>query len=299
MIHERRKIRLALPSHAALRAALSDALSAAVGDGCTSYELTSDVCEAEIVITDGATASDDLSLLPDTVKFLQLVDCSSGAPHVTDADLTVANASSILASPAADRAIEMVQTVANQAEGSAHDIAGIIGFGTLGYEIGKRLSELASQIWVNDIRTPRQRSFQRIGARRSSLDMLLSTCDIVFVAIHHGPTSDPLLTTRELALLGTDTTIINFSDPRTIDIQAINDLNTEQGRRISYREIPQDTANEPLPRDVEPIAAWILDNLTQWTTDRQPRSIVETVTFPTAGDPAFWASRMAPRQTPV
>ena len=296
MIHERRKIHLALPTHAALRAALS---SAAVADGRASYELTSDVCEAEIAITDSATASEDLSLLPDTVKFLQLIDCGSGAPQVTNADLTVANASSMLASPAADRAIELMQTVANQAEGRAQDIAGIIGFGTLGYEIGKRLSELAAQIWVNDIRTPRQRSFQQIGARRSSLDMLLSTCDIVFVAIHHGPTSNPLLTARELALLSTNTAIINLSGPQVIDTQAITDLNAEQGRRISYREIPQDTANEPLSRDVEPITAWILDNLTQWTTDRQPRSIVETVTFPTAGDPAFWASRMAPRQTPV
>ena len=54
------------------------------------------------------------------------------------------------------------------------------------------------------------------------------------------------------------------------------------------------------PRLVDPRATthYVLDNLGEWAEGRQPRCIVEAVTHSTAGDPAFWASRMAPPQTP-
>ena len=121
------------------------------------------------------------------------------------------------------------------------NVAGIIGFGSLGYELGKRLNELGAKIWVNDIRTPQQMSFQSVGARRSSLDLLMSQSDIVFVAVHHGPTSDPLLSHRELHLLEIGATVINMSGEKVVDREAIKTLNEYQERNIDYREMPDPT----------------------------------------------------------
>ena len=317
------KIFLALPRHDAIRDAIRQALVTAADLKLGSYELARDICEAEIVIADTATIDFDLTNLPETVRYLQLIDCGSGTPHVTDDNLTIANASSLLASNAANRAIQQWQDTLSRSQYETENVAGIIGFGTLGYEIGKRLNQVGAQIWINDIRTPRQQSFQQIGARRSSLDMLLSTSDVVFIAVHPGPTSNPLLSRRELQLLTTDATIINLSGPQVVDTQAIKTLNSAQQRAINYRNIASSfrvargtRESEAITQEVfagsncpvntkddnpeiEAITRYLLDNLGNYALNRQPRSIVETVTHPSAGDPAFWASRMSPRQTPV
>ena len=305
-----RKIFLALPRHEAILNAIQQALETAKSPELENFATTHDIYQAEVVITDTPTIDSDLPKLPETVRYLQLIDCGSGEPHTTDDALTIANASSILAENAADNAIQLWQEVASHSQ-PTDTVAGIIGFGTLGYEIGKRLSQLDTQIWINDIRTPRQQSFQQIGARRSSLDMLLSTSHAIFIAIHPGPTSNPLLTHRELRLLTTNTTIINLSGPQVIDQTAIQTLNTTQARAINYHEITPNHESLGFPPltgemsegqrgpETQTITRYILDNLTNYALNQHPRSIVEHVTYPKAGDPAFWASRMHPRQTPV
>ena len=326
-----RKIFLALPRHPDVHNATQNALSdTARRPELENFVTTRDICQAEVVITDTPTVNFDLTTLPETVRYLQIIDCGSGEPHTTDDALTIANASSILAESAADNAIQLWQEATSHSQPTG-TVVGIIGFGTLGYEIGKQLSQLDTQIWINDIRTPRQQSFQQIGARRSSLDMLLSTSHIIFIAIHPGPTSNPLLTHRELRLLTTNSTIINLSGPQVIDKTAIQTLNTTQARAINYHEslgfppltgemsegqrgpaaMPQSTRVSPVnggnvrrtkgaPNpETQTITRYILANLTNYALNQQPRSIVEQVTHPKAGDPAFWASRMHPRQTPV
>ena len=166
-------------------------------------------------------------------------------------------------------------------------------------------------------------SFQSVGARRSSRDMLMSRSDIIFIAVHHGPTSDPLLTTRDLRLLDSGATIINLSDQKVVDHQAIKTLNTRHERNLHYRQmppnlppklpsdlppnlppnlppdLPSDLPNTSPSRQPQTIAHWISQNLTHYATNHQPHSIVEHVTHPHAGDPAFWSSKMHPRQTPT
>lgn len=302
-MQQRKKIFLALPRHPDLRNAINHALQTSSNNELASYVLTRDICDAEIVIADTPTIDFDLTTLPQTVRYLQIIDCGPGEPHASDHNIIVANASSLLASNAANQAIQLWQEIANQSQdGTKNVVAGIIGFGTLGYQIGRQLSQISqldTQIWINDIRTPRQQSFQQVGARRSSLDMLLSTSHIIFIAIHPGPTSKPLLTHRELRLLTTNSTIINLSAPEVVDKTAIQTLNTTHHRQINYREMYPDLGDVASPEHSELVTRYILDNLHKYAQDQHPRSIIEPVTHPKAGDPAFWASRMHPRQTPV
>ena len=298
-MHERHKIHLALPRHDAIRVAIENSLATAANLELGNFVTTHDICEAEVVISDSATISNDLTNLPESVRYLQLIDCGSGGHHATEDDITVANSSSLLAESAANWAFEQWKAITNYTAVSDVPVAGIIGFGALGYELGRRLSNSGAQIWINDIRTPRPQSFQRIGARRSSLDMLLSTSDVVFVAIHPGPTSTPLLTQRELRLLTTNAAIINLSGRQVVDTNAIETLNTTQHRNIDYREMVTDRGDAAATERPELVTRYILDNLGKWAQSRQPRCILEPVTHSKAGDPAFWSSRMHPRQTPV
>ena len=301
-MQDRHKIHIALPRRPAIRSGLENALQAASNLHLGSYEPTDKIDEAEVVVTDSETQSEEIGLLPDSVRYLQLIDCGSGTPNMTSDDLTVANASSLLVHDPADWAIDQWREIARRSSRTRQkgpNVAGIIGFGSLGYELGKQLNELGAKIWVNDIRTPKQMSFQSVGARRSSLDMLLSTSDIVFVAVHHGPTSNPLLSRRELHLLEIGATVINMSGEKVVDREAIKMLNDFQERNIDYREMPSDLGSASASRRPRVATSWVLDNLGNYALNRQPRSIVEHVTYPAAGDPAFWASRMHPRQTPV
>ena len=298
-MHERHKIHLALPRHDAIRVAIENSLATAANLELGNFVTTHDICEAEVVISDSATISNDLTNLPESVRYLQLIDCGSGGHHATEDDITVANSSSLLAESAANWAFEQWKAITNYTAVSYVPVAGIIGFGALGYELGRRLSNSGAQIWINDIRTPRQQSFQRIGARRSSLDMLLSTSDVVFVAIHPGPTSTPLLTHRELRLLTTNSAIINLSGPRVLDKAALDTLNTTHNRQIDYREMFTDLGDTSATERPELLTRYILDNLGKYALGHQPRCIIEPVTHSLAGDPAFWSSRMHPRQTPV
>ena len=298
-MHERQKIHLALPRHEVIRCSIKNALATAANLGLGYFATTDDICEAEVVISDSATLSNDLTNLPKSVRYLQLIDCGSGESDAANDDVTVANSSSLLADSAVNWAFEQWNAITDHTATTNKPIAGIIGFGTLGHELGRRLNQSDAQIWINDIRTPRPQSFQRIGARRSSLDMLLSTSDVVFVAIHPGPTSTPLLTHRELRLLSTNAAIINLSGPRILDKAALKTLNIDQQRNIDYREMFTDLGDAAATERPELITRYILDNLGKWAQSRQPRCILEPVTHSKAGDPAFWSSRMHPRQTPV
>ncbi len=301
-MQDRHKIHVALPRRPAIRSALENALQVASNLDLGNFDLTDRIDDAEVVVTDSETQVNDIDQLPESVRFLQLIDCGSGEPNMTGDDLTVANASSLLVDDPADWAIDQWHEITRRSSRTRQNgpsVAGIIGFGSLGYELGKRLNELGAKVWVNDIRTPQQMSFQRVGARRSSLDLLLSQSDVMFLAVHHGPTSDPLLSRRELGLIETDATVINMSGEKVVDREAIRTLNESQDRKIDYREMPSDLGSASASRRPRAATSWVLDNLGNYALNHHPRSIVEHVTHPLAGDPAFWASRMHPRQTPV
>ena len=300
-MQKRQKIHVALPRRPAIRSALESAVQAAIDLELGNYDFTDNISEAAVVVTDNETLDNEIGQVPSSVSFLQLTGCGSGAPNITDDNLTVANASTLLVENPADWAIDQWRDIERRLTRSHREkpgATGIIGFGNLGHELGRRLNQLGATIWVNDVRTPRQMSLQEVDGRRSSLDMLLSRSDVVFVAVHHGPTSDPLLSLRELRLLNVGATIINMSGEKVVDQGAIDELNSQQQRQIDYRRMPSDLSRASASRRPQSTTGWILNNLGHWALGHQPRSIVEQVTHPSAGDPAFWASRMAPKQTP-
>ncbi len=300
-MHLRKNIHLALPRHDAIRSMLLQALQNSDDRGPTHLELTNDASCAEAIVTDSTTFRSEFQQLPHSVRFVQLIDCGASPSDGSNDNLIIANSSSVLAGNAADWAIlqchELTST-SKDANIEEPKVAGIVGFGSLGLSICERLKPLDATIWINDIRTPRQQSFQPLGARRSSLDMLLSLSDIVFVAVHHGPTSDPLLSIRELSLLSTDAAIVNLSGRAVVDVDAIEALNSSEGRGITYREIASNFGDASVASRSEDVSRFALYNLNVWVAGGEPRSTVENVSFPSAGDPAFWASRMAPKQMP-
>ena len=298
-MQQKHKIHLALPRHEAIRDATDKALHAASNLGLGNYELTGEIDGADVIVTDSATVAAKLAQLPKSVRYLQLIDCGPGPTQVSAEYVTFANASSILVEAAANWALEQWHEINSHSTPLTNNVGGIVGFGFLGYELGRRLRKLDAQVWVNDIRTPRQQSFQQVGARRSSLDMLLSTSDVVFIAIHPGPTSSPLLTHRELRLLTTNAAVINLSGPQVVDKTAIQTLNSTNDRQIDYREMFSDLGDASATERPELLTRYILDNLGKYALGHQPRCIIEPVTHSLAGDPAFWSSRMHPRQTPV
>ena len=193
-MQDRHKIHIALPRRPAIRSALENALRAASNLHLGNYDLTDNIDDAEVVVTDSETQENEIGKLPASVRYLQLIDCGSGAPNMTDDGLTVANASSLLVHDPADWAIDQWREIARQSSRTRQkgpNVAGIIGFGSLGYELGKRLNELGAKIWVNDIRTPQANVISRASERADPR----STCSYRPAGSFSSPSiTDPLPT---------------------------------------------------------------------------------------------------------
>ena len=299
------KAHIALPSDSAIGVAIADAQRSGNDGLPRGFDTTSAIEEADVVISDRATISDESFQLPQSVRYLQLIDCGSGYPYSGSNTTIVANASPFLSKRAAHRAVNALSVSdaisSPKVELSDLDV-GIVGFGMLGREIARRLNDLGATIKVQDIRTPQQGALQAVGARRFTLDMMLSTSDAVFIAVHHGPTADPLLSERELKLMAPQSSIINLSPNEVVDTDAIDRLNAdlwETGNEIDairYRRLSPVSERDLTAEDSVSIAGWVLDNVGKWARGHRPESIVEPVDFPVIGDPAFWSSRMSPRQ---
>ena len=113
-MQDRHKIHIALPRRPAIRSALENALRVASNLHLGNYDLTDKIDDAEVVVTDSETQSNEIGRLPDSVRYLQLIDCGSGAPNMTDDGLTVANASSLLVFDPTDWAIDQWQEITSR-----------------------------------------------------------------------------------------------------------------------------------------------------------------------------------------
>ena len=282
---------------------------------------------AQVVVTSTERINSLPQQLPESIELLQLTDCGGGQRYRDAPGLAISNASNMLASDVAfvslfvavDAAMEFRQRDENQ-----FLQLGVVGFGNLARETLDTLAHSIEmlrresierpyqldRIAVSDIRTPRQgvlyyrqRQFGRfdISLRRVTLDKLLSTSHIVFVAVHHGPTADPLLGEREAGLLDPRAWVIDASEEGVVDPSAFDSL--VHGRPLpTYMrvdEIPRDRTSvfgvniDGTPEKIAKFVAWTLRRFNKG----KPVLTVEHVDFPSAGDPAFWSSRMSPRQT--
>lgn len=289
------KVYLALEEWNAVAELVSEAL--VEDDSIDDLSVVNDLGVANAVVSSTRDIDHLPASLPDGVGILQLVDCGTGERFGETGGLMVANVSPILAERAALWATSQVRFARDEMAASRLNgpiQVGVIGIGALGSRIVRGLQgdrdEGVESIVVADTRTPRQGLLRELGVRRSTLDLLLSTSDVVVVAVHRGPTSLPLLGSRELRLVGDHVWVVNASGGGVVE-----DSGSETG--LTGVKVVERPTSE-LSRDIEvhgrDIAGAVVRNLRRFAVGEQPVGLVEPVTYPRAGDPAFWSSRMSP-----
>lgn len=183
---------------------------------------------------------------------------------------------------------------------------GIVGLGRVGTAMAALCAELGARVIYADVRTAQHGAAARLGLRRSTLDLLLSQSDFVSLHVQWGPTSDPLLSERELRLMGPRSVLVNSADTRLVDNDVLSDFLQKErigGAAIETNELKPavspfniNTVIMHRPRDTDDaVAAFVVDNIEAGLTGGALAGELEIIDFPRAGDPAFWSSKMAPR----
>ena len=208
-------------------------------------EVVNELESAQVVVTSTADIVTLPEVLPESVELLQLIDCGGGLRYRDAPGLTINNASSFYASQVAALAWSIVheRSRMRQAFGSELLQLGLIGLGNVGlmslirqqfdpFSIERPFPFRLDRFVVNDIRTryrdivDRWREFDswrehgqatHVGPFWMPLDQLLSTSDVVVVAVHRGPTADPLLGERETRLLDPRAWLVDVSEEGVVD----------------------------------------------------------------------------------
>jgi glyoxylate reductase len=194
--------------------------------------------------------------------------------------------------------------------------AGVIGLGRVGQQAARKLKQSGADIVYCDIRTAPFAIINDLGVRRVTLDRLLTTCDAVTVHVPHGPTADPVIGIRDLGLMAPGAVLVNTSHHTVVDTGATAAALGERrlgayvldcpgaagdtrvaalGKFMSAVVTPGIASAEP--GDDRAAAELALSNVEAVLAGRHPRSLIEVLDFPKAGDPAFWSSAMSPRST--
>jgi phosphoglycerate dehydrogenase-like enzyme len=244
-------------------------------------------------------------------KFVQLTrghhrDVDAAA--LSESGVAVAGASPVLAAPVADHCTRQILHLSSTNDFRGLTV-GVVGFGRIGSVMADACASAGATVLYSDIRTAMHGS--ATAFRRSTLDMLLSTCDVVSLHVQWDATaSNPLIRERELRLMGTDSILANTADARLVDNAALANalskgkiggalLDIEQPDAAQFDGIPN-AAITPYtavrnPQNDSAVAAYAVENLSTALSCGVPTGIVETIGLPRAGDPAFWASKMYPR----
>jgi phosphoglycerate dehydrogenase-like enzyme len=97
---------------------------------------------------------------------------------------------------------------------------GLIGGGHMGRRLIKLLRPFETEIWVHDPYLPREMA-EALGFVQTSLDNVLSQCDIVVCLVPLTPGTRGMLSTREFALLRPGSIFVNVSRGAVVDSQAL------------------------------------------------------------------------------
>lgn len=230
------------------------------------------------------------------------------AAALSDAGITITGASPVLAPHIADYCTGQISKLLDRT-GFAGLKIGIIGIGRVGTVMADQCARLGATVFYSDIRTPMHGSASSF--RRITMDMLLSTCDVVSLhAQWDKSASNPLIRERELRLMGAHSVLINAADARLVDNAALAGSlsRSEIGGAVLDIERPAAdlfegmsnvklspyTAARSAGSDAA-VARFVMENITAALAGDTPAGIVETIGLPRAGDPAFWASKMYPR----
>lgn len=187
---------------------------------------------------------------------------------------------------------------------------GIVGFGRVGQRMAEVAKGLFKEVVFSDVRTPPHGVASALGIRRSTLDLVLSTCDVVSLHVQWGPASDPLIDEREIRLMSRESVLINTADVRLVNESALiaaleNDeirgagLDASLGSEHPILTTPGSVvtphvAGRSSEADDE-VANFVIGNIEKALGDGEPQGLIELIDFPRSGDPSFWSSEMAPR----
>ena len=99
---------------------------------------------------------------------------------------------------------------------------GLIGCGHMGRRLIKLLEPFENEIWVHDPYLPREMA-EVVGFVQTTLDNVLSQCDVVVCLAPHTPATEGMLAAREFGLLQSGAVFVNVSRGKVVDSQALID----------------------------------------------------------------------------
>lgn len=277
---------------------------------------------ADAIIADPNVLLQGLLDAAEKLRFVQLTTCryeTLDLHALEERDVSIAGIGEAMAPSAAEHTIALMAAVAKKAGRSAESDArghpeltgktlGIIGLGNVGAEVARRLRHVAREIRYSDVRTAPQGLARSLDLRRDTQDRLLVEADYVTI---HVPLTDQTragFDLRDLRVMKRDAFFVNASHPDVLDragLLTALESGDIAGAGITYRDPELERLDNvvaapfpPFPAGevAERAADLVLENVRRFLTGRPPRSPVESITFPGAGDPAFWSSRMTPRQ---
>ena len=229
-------------------------------------ELVDELESAQVVVT----STNDIGTLPErlpgSVELLQLIDCGGGQRYRDVPGLTISNASNLMHSDVGDAALSLVIGASQEIQEATGRRSLEIGFVGLGgvfqgffsaifgnKEISLWLSEFSwVSLAINDILSlPRafeidlRNRLAEVGIIlwRQSLEQILSNNDFVIVAVHHGPTADPLIGAEEAELLRPRSWVIDVSEEGVVDPSAFDPIEI-RGPLPTYIQIDEVTTSQ-------------------------------------------------------
>jgi phosphoglycerate dehydrogenase-like enzyme len=134
-------------------------------------------------------------------------------------------------------------------------VVGIIGFGGIGREVGRRAKGLGMEVWAVDSDPGRASEDvdRLLGAE--DLETVLAGSDYVVLSVPHTRQTDGLIGAAELALMKGSAVLINVARGRIVDEEALIEALRSGSIRGAGLDVYRD---EPLPED-SPL--WELDNV--------------------------------------
>ena len=297
-----KRVYLALPTADAVAVAIRKRLKRK--KSATRLKVVDEIESAQVVVTSTNDIGTLPEQLPESVELLQLIDCGGGQRYRDAPGLTISNASNLMD----DMVGPAVLTLVIEAGREKDEIIGRrrslhIGFVGLGNVFGAFVSTIfayseALSRWrsgyaqvslsINDIHTPPrgivkdlQKRLYQVGIilLREPLDELLSTCDVVVVAVHRGPSADPLLGAKEAELLRPHSWVIDVSEAGVVDPSAFDpiELRGPLPTYIRVDEVPASQWEERIGADlVQPakvLAKFIDWNLREFDKSRRVREV--------------------------
>jgi phosphoglycerate dehydrogenase-like enzyme len=275
-----------------------------------------------LVLGPGAEAACELASEDGDIRFVQFTGCrqsSLAASALQEKGLTVANAAPAIAPFVAEHTVSLIQAalaLAGQRDRPTNELViGIVGLGNVGIEVARHFAKAGASIVYHDVRTVVQGYAVEVGARRHSLDRMLLNADVVSVHVSDTPHTPGVISDRELKLMKTGAVLVNTSLPEALD-EADVAMALASGKlgalALGVMATYPDSQPGPLSgqdkviteladatdREVvlKAVAAFVVDNLKRVEAGEPPRGLIDPVGFPAVGDPAFWSSRLTPRQ---